>query len=65
MTIESLQAENAKLKETMRIASRWLDNIKYDLEASVYTLEDDEFETVFAARDILDEALNGKPIYLT
>jgi hypothetical protein len=45
----------------MRRGSRWLDGIKYDLEASVYTLTDDEFETVFSTRDDLDLALAALP----
>jgi hypothetical protein len=45
----------------MRRGSKWLDGIKYDLEASVYSVEDDEFSTVFATRDDLDLALAALP----
>lgn len=34
-----------------------LDKIKYDLDASVYTLEDDEFGVVFFVRDMMAKAL--------
>ncbi len=51
------RAERDKYEVALRKASKWLDAIKFDLNASVYTLTDDEFEMVFATRDMIDEAL--------
>jgi hypothetical protein len=45
------------LRALIANAADQLDGIKYELSASVYTLEDDEFETVFHVRDILQCAL--------
>jgi hypothetical protein len=39
--------------EIADLNAKRLDGIKYDLEASVYTLTDDEFETTFFVRDCL------------
>jgi hypothetical protein len=55
-----LWAEKHGIPE-MRTASEILDSIKYELEASVYTVVDDEFDRVFAARDLLDNALATLP----
>lgn len=55
--IENLEARLAVAVEALGSASKLLNNIKYDLEASVYTLTDDEFATVFYVRDRCDEAL--------
>lgn len=52
--------------ERGRIAAylkRWsdiLNDIKYDLEASVYTLTDDQFEAVFYVRDEMDSLLKER-----
>jgi hypothetical protein len=46
-----------RVVEAARQSSRWLNDIKYELYASVYTLTDDEFEIVFTARDNIDLAL--------
>lgn len=43
--------------EALQLARRQLDNIKYELYGSVYTLEDDEFETTFFVRDCAEKAL--------
>jgi hypothetical protein len=45
--------------EAAKFASRILDDIKYELYARVYTVIDDEFESVFLARDSIDLALNA------
>jgi hypothetical protein len=45
------------MREEMQRASRFLDSIKYELNCSVYTVTDDEFDRVFGARDFLNEAL--------
>ena len=52
-----IQAKLAIAVEALGQASKKLDNIKYDLETSVYTLTDEEFETVFWVRDECDRAL--------
>src|SRR6185436_1793092 len=44
-------------EEALGITEKVLDGIKYDLEASVYTLEDDEFAQVFFIRDTAHKAL--------
>jgi len=49
-----------KLEHTIEQAAALLDDIKYDLNASVYTLEDDEFATVFYVRDLLQAMLPKK-----
>lgn len=46
-----------KLRQEMKFASRVLNSVKYELDSSVYTIEEDEFDCVFAARDALDKAL--------
>lgn len=46
-----------KLVAVVEQAAKTLDTIKYDLNASVYTLEDDEFGLVFHVRDALQVAL--------
>lgn len=46
-----------KLDKLMKACSGDLDGIKYELEASVYTLTDYEYGTVFFVRDQLDRAL--------
>lgn len=55
--VERLRGDCETLRLTMAGSSKCLDGIKYDLEASVYTLEDDEFEKVFFVRDTIDEIL--------
>jgi hypothetical protein len=45
------RAENAKHLAEMSAASKHLDAIEYELNSSVYTLTDKEFETVFNVRD--------------
>lgn len=56
---EIVAQEFLKLEAQLAIAraSRFLDGIKFELYASVYTLTDDEFEKTFAARDLLDDGL--------
>jgi len=52
--------DNSALKLAIKVldlTSRTLNGIKSDLEASVYTLTDDEFEKVYFVRDKADEAL--------
>lgn len=48
---------NEVLLEACKFSEKALDAIKYDLNAGVYTLEDDEFETVFTVRDNAHRAL--------
>jgi len=62
--LEFLEQSVSKLESQLKVAvgalelaERRLDGIKYELEASIYTLEDDEFETVFFVRDCAIEAL--------
>lgn len=55
--LEEERRENERLKATMKNAADELDSIEYDLYASVYTLSDDKFGTVFHVRDELYEAL--------
>ena len=50
------QSEPSIKKELKRL-EHLLDTIKFDLSASVYTLEDDEFETVFYVRDRIHEII--------
>lgn len=59
---DQLQEENARMKavvDAARAGSHLLNNIKFDLDCSVYTLTDDEFETTFYVRDLLDLALKA------
>ena len=42
----------------MKTSERVLDKIKFELYASVYTLEDDEFEKTFFIRDVAQQALD-------
>lgn len=51
--IEEQAKALATLGEVAGIVARRLDSIEYELEASVYTVADDEFATVFHARDQL------------
>jgi len=53
-----LKATQAVLVEAMGMASSVINKAEYDLEASVYTLEDDEMGSIFFARDLLDKALS-------
>ncbi len=53
----SRDAEVESLRQAIREAAKLLDGIKFELSASVYTLEDDEFETVFFVRDVLTAVL--------
>ena len=45
-------------KEALKTSERVLDKIKFELYASVYTLEDDEFEKTFFIRDVAQQALD-------
>lgn len=54
---KELEEQNKILREELSSAARRLDGIKFDLYASVYTLTDDEFETVFSVRDSIQQAL--------
>lgn len=55
--IEHLCAIVCEQRQALEENSKRLDAIKYELEASVYTLTDDEFGTVFFVRDMLDNTL--------
>lgn len=55
LALRGLAAEG--LIEALETTSKQLDAIKYELCASVYTLEDGEFGKVFDVRDVADEAL--------
>lgn len=55
--IEHLQKQNKILREGLKFASRMLNDIKYECEASVYTITDDNMDTVFGARDNCDQTL--------
>lgn len=46
-----------KAVELLKLSSRRLDGIKSELYASVYTVTDDEFETIYSVRDQIDLAL--------
>lgn len=50
------------LADEMKTASKLLNGIKSELSASVYTVEDDEFETIYFVRDMLDKALKDAGI---
>ena len=50
--------EHMRFKEVIQKSAKALDSIKFELNQSVYTLEDDQFETTFYVRDILQEALS-------
>jgi hypothetical protein len=55
---QKIAARDAVIKAA-KFASRILDDIKYELYARVYTVIDDEFESVFLARDSIDLALDA------
>ena len=62
---ELLEKQNSRLKaqleiavEALKTSERVLDKIKFELYASVYTLEDDEFEKTFFIRDVAQQALD-------
>ncbi len=55
--VRVLKEQNAILIEALRSISKNLNAIKFELDSSVYTLVDDEFEQVFDCRDMADEAL--------
>lgn len=52
-----LKQANERMKEVLSRGAAALDGIKSELDGSIYTLEDDEFETVYYVRDILQQAL--------
>jgi hypothetical protein len=47
-----------EMREILNKSRNGLDSIKYELDASVYTLTDDEFDVIFGTRDMIDETLN-------
>ena len=51
----ALKMKLNKAMAAMEEAEKMIDKIKYECEASVYTLEDDEMGTVFYVRDYLTE----------
>lgn len=50
------------LLEKMGKIERWLDSIKYECEASVYTLTDEEMGGVFTCRDLAYNAIQANKL---
>jgi hypothetical protein len=55
--IQELVYENVTMREAINTSIKALDGIKSELSASVYTVEDDEFETIYFVRGMLLAAL--------
>jgi len=55
--LNKLEQALAVAEDVIKNTEKALDSIKYELNASVYTLTDDEFETTFSCRDNLFLAL--------
>lgn len=52
-----MEEQNEIMKKALRDIARILDNIKYELAARVYTLDDDQMSWVFYCRDLAQKTL--------
>ncbi len=52
-----MSGESNSYKEALKTIANSLDNIKYECESRIYTLEEDEMATVFFCRDLAQNVL--------
>ena len=50
--------EIEKCKKSLQSIFRVLDNLEYECNSSIYTLDDDEMSWVFYCRDLAEKTLN-------
>ena len=54
------ECDPEEMKKALQSIFRILDSLKYEHEARIYTLNDDEMEWVFLCRDLAESVIKGK-----